>query len=209
VSIYVSESDLKHAVKEVHGTAHHLLKVWFVLKQMGLSERTEVSITTNNSTDALKRLFSYGDPEERFYIPFAHTKRFETMMHDASRSIIQTTIQRWNASGSVVEVDPTNFLSIGKAADGALNVRLGRNYPQGLGYGRDGFALEDSTRVQIRLRQIRLAKGFTQESLADTVGLHRTYIGNIERGEESVSLDNAAKIAKALKVSLSELVKGL
>lgn len=60
-----------------------------------------------------------------------------------------------------------------------------------------------------RIRQLRLAKGFTQESLADTVGLHRTYIGNIERGEESVSVDNAAKIAKALKVSLSELVKGL
>ncbi len=60
-----------------------------------------------------------------------------------------------------------------------------------------------------RIRQVRLAKGFTQESLADTVGLHRTYIGNIERGEESVSVDNAAKIAKALKVSLSELFKGL
>ncbi|HLZ14602.1 MAG TPA: helix-turn-helix transcriptional regulator [Candidatus Saccharimonadales bacterium] len=60
-----------------------------------------------------------------------------------------------------------------------------------------------------RIRQVRLAKGFTQESLADTVGLHRTYIGNIERGEESVSVDNAAKIAKALKVNLSELVKGL
>jgi transcriptional regulator with XRE-family HTH domain len=56
---------------------------------------------------------------------------------------------------------------------------------------------------------IRLAKGFTQESLADTVGLHRTYIGNIERDEESVSVVNAAKIAKALKVSLSELFKGL
>ncbi len=60
-----------------------------------------------------------------------------------------------------------------------------------------------------RIRQVRLAKGFTQESLADTVGLHRTYIGNIERGEESVSVDNAAKIARALKVSLSELFKGL
>jgi transcriptional regulator with XRE-family HTH domain len=60
-----------------------------------------------------------------------------------------------------------------------------------------------------RVRQLRLAKGFTQESLADAVGLHRTYIGNIERGEESVSVDNAAKIAKALKVSLTELVKGL
>lgn len=60
-----------------------------------------------------------------------------------------------------------------------------------------------------RVRQLRLAKGFTQESLADAVGLHRTYIGNIERGEESVSVDNAAKIAKALKVSLAELFKGL
>lgn len=60
-----------------------------------------------------------------------------------------------------------------------------------------------------RVRQLRLARGFSQESLADEVGLHRTYIGNIERGEESVSIDNVAKIAKALKVSLSELFKGL
>jgi len=60
-----------------------------------------------------------------------------------------------------------------------------------------------------RVRQLRLEKGFTQESLADTVGLHRTYIGNIERGEESVSVDNAAKVAKALKITLAELFKGL
>ena len=60
-----------------------------------------------------------------------------------------------------------------------------------------------------RIRQVRLSKGFTQESLADIVGLHRTYIGNIERGEESVSVDNAKKIATALKISLSDLFKGL
>jgi transcriptional regulator with XRE-family HTH domain len=60
-----------------------------------------------------------------------------------------------------------------------------------------------------RVRKLRLARGFTQEGLAEEVGLHRTYIGNIERGEESVSLDNANKIAKALHVNLSELLKGL
>lgn len=60
-----------------------------------------------------------------------------------------------------------------------------------------------------RIRTLRLARDLSQERLADAVGLHRTYIGNIERGEESVSVDNVAKIAKALKVSISELFKGL
>lgn len=71
--------------------------------------------------------------------------------------------------------------------------------------------MESNIRVALgkRIRRVRSAEGFTQESLADTVGLHRTHIGNIERGEKGVSVGNAAKIARALKVSLSELFKGL
>lgn len=52
---------------------------------------------------------------------------------------------------------------------------------------------------------LRTEKGLSQEAFADAVGLHRTYIGAIERGEQNVSIDNIARIAKALKVSLSHL----
>lgn len=55
------------------------------------------------------------------------------------------------------------------------------------------------------VRKLRTAKGYSQESFADAVDLHRTYIGAIERGEQNVSLDNIEKIAKALKIKVGEL----
>lgn len=55
----------------------------------------------------------------------------------------------------------------------------------------------------VRLR--RAALGISQEELADRAGLHRTYVGDVERGERNVSLVNIAKLAKALGSSPSEL----
>lgn len=60
-----------------------------------------------------------------------------------------------------------------------------------------------------RVRDLRRSRGYSQESLADEVGLHRTYIGAIERGEQNVSIDNIAKLAKALKVNIADLFKGM
>lgn len=57
-----------------------------------------------------------------------------------------------------------------------------------------------------RIRRFRKDLNISQEKLAELVGVHRTYIGAIERAEESVSVDNLAKIAKALKVKPSELL---
>lgn len=57
-----------------------------------------------------------------------------------------------------------------------------------------------------RIRELRLEKGWSQEHLADTCGLHRTYIGDIERRERNVSIDNIEKIALALKVPITELL---
>ena len=56
-----------------------------------------------------------------------------------------------------------------------------------------------------RVRELRKKSGFSQEQLADKAGLHRTYIGAIERGEQNISVDNIDRIAKALKVSIPTL----
>ena len=56
-----------------------------------------------------------------------------------------------------------------------------------------------------RIRELRLAIGLSQEELAFKSGMHRTYLGGIERGERNPSLKNIAAITKALGVTLSQL----
>ncbi len=56
-----------------------------------------------------------------------------------------------------------------------------------------------------RVRELRTMRGLSQEELAFKAGVHRTYLGGIERGERNPSLRNIAAIAKALGVNLSEL----
>jgi len=58
-----------------------------------------------------------------------------------------------------------------------------------------------------RVRELRAERGWSQDDLADAAGLHRTYIGTIERAEQSIGLDNVEKIAKAFKVSIYELFR--
>ena len=60
-----------------------------------------------------------------------------------------------------------------------------------------------------RVRELRLAAGHSQEGFADLCGVHRTFMGTVERGESNISLSNIAKIAGALKVSLAELLTGV
>jgi 5-methylcytosine-specific restriction enzyme B len=148
---YISSATLTTALGRLWATADHMLKIWFTLKQMGMTAEQPVSVTTSSPNDALHRLFFYGN-NERLCVPFAHTSRFYTMDTEAGRSIIQTTIRRWIASGSVVGVNPTAYLGITEMQDGSLLVQPSRSYPQGLGYGDDGFALRADGRVAIPLQ---------------------------------------------------------
>lgn len=61
--------------------------------------------------------------------------------------------------------------------------------------------------VAANVRRLRLALDFSQEALAAEAGLHRTYIGAIERAERNLSLDNIERLAKALKVAPSLLLE--
>jgi len=60
-----------------------------------------------------------------------------------------------------------------------------------------------------RIRKLRKTQGLSQEELAELAGLHRNYIGGIERGERNIALLNIVRLAKALGVSPSELLNGI
>jgi transcriptional regulator with XRE-family HTH domain len=66
---------------------------------------------------------------------------------------------------------------------------------------------EDLTRIlAANVRGFRHAKKLSQEELADLCGLHRTYIGSVERGERNVTLSTLETLAGALDVSVIELL---
>jgi len=60
-----------------------------------------------------------------------------------------------------------------------------------------------------RVRAERKKLGLSQEGFADKAGFHRTYIGMIERAEKNITLGNLVKLSKALKISLSNLLKDM
>ncbi len=59
------------------------------------------------------------------------------------------------------------------------------------------------------IRACRLENGLSQEDLGEVAGLHRTYIGHLERGEVNPSLLNILKVAPALGVDAGDLIRGL
>lgn len=61
--------------------------------------------------------------------------------------------------------------------------------------------------VAANVRRLRKAEGLSQEAFADVCGLHRTYIGAIERAERNVSIDNIERMASALRIAGWELLK--
>jgi len=57
-----------------------------------------------------------------------------------------------------------------------------------------------------KVRLLRVKQNLSQEELAFRAGLHRTYIGMIERAEKNITLINIEKLAKALNTSIAELL---
>jgi DNA-binding XRE family transcriptional regulator len=59
------------------------------------------------------------------------------------------------------------------------------------------------------VRELREKHGWSQERLAEIADLHRNYIGNVERGEQNISIDNITTIARALGVTPAKLFAGI
>ena len=68
-------------------------------------------------------------------------------------------------------------------------------------------SFEPLVRFGATVRLHREAAGLSQEQLADRAGLHRTYLGGVERGERNLGLLNIFAIADALKLPASELFR--
>ena len=58
----------------------------------------------------------------------------------------------------------------------------------------------------LRVRELRLERGLSQEALADAAKLHRTHIGLIERAKREPRIDTVAALAKALRVQPADLM---
>jgi len=57
------------------------------------------------------------------------------------------------------------------------------------------------------VRRVRLSLGLSQERLAELAGLHRTYVGSVERGERNISIDNMERLARAVGVNVADLLQ--
>jgi transcriptional regulator with XRE-family HTH domain len=60
-----------------------------------------------------------------------------------------------------------------------------------------------------RVRELRVGLGLSQEELAERAGLHRNYIGGVERGEQNIALLNIDRLVAALKTRIPDLFSDL
>lgn len=66
--------------------------------------------------------------------------------------------------------------------------------------------LTPEKRLGLAVREFRLRLAWSQETLSFESGLHRTYIGAVERGEKNLTLRNALRIAQAMQIKTSDLL---
>jgi transcriptional regulator with XRE-family HTH domain len=68
---------------------------------------------------------------------------------------------------------------------------------------------EIQERLGARVRRLREQKGWSQEAFADECGVHRSYMGAIERGEKNLTLATLQTLAKTLGTTISALLRGI
>lgn len=71
--------------------------------------------------------------------------------------------------------------------------------------GSDQAGQEEAGKLGARIRHLRIARGWTQEQLAEHAGVHYKYLGDIERGVRNPALFNIVRISRALGVPLAAL----
>jgi DNA-binding XRE family transcriptional regulator len=69
-----------------------------------------------------------------------------------------------------------------------------------------GKPIDGRRLIAANLRRLRARRGLSQEALADRAGMHRTYLGSVERAERNVSIDNVCRLAWALGVDVRLLL---
>ena len=68
-------------------------------------------------------------------------------------------------------------------------------------------SFEIAERVGQGLRQLRTAKGLSQEAFADSIRMHRAYYSAIERGEKNLTLSTLARVAAGLGITMASLLR--
>lgn len=68
---------------------------------------------------------------------------------------------------------------------------------------------QNLVKIGSKIRELRSAKGYSQEGIADAAGMGRTYMGRVERGEQNISIQNLIQIAFALNVEVGALIPPL
>jgi len=73
----------------------------------------------------------------------------------------------------------------------------------------DGLSKRVLKVLGLRIRDLRRAQSLSQEAFADKCGVHRTFMGTLERGESNLSFSNLLKVASTLGISMAELLEGV
>lgn len=66
--------------------------------------------------------------------------------------------------------------------------------------------MEIQKRLAVRVKALRLAKGWSQEELAHQAGMHRTFVSQIERATKTSSIVTVEKVARAFEITIGELL---
>ncbi len=92
------------------------------------------------------------------------------------------------------------------AIRGKLSAQKHANFKKGTVMARIFSSVGVKQQLGKRIRQLRMSRGWSQEVLAELAGLHRNYIGHVERVEVNAGLMNLEKIAQAFEISVQELL---